>query len=153
MPADGTPIAEREWILHSPYEEPSSHWALDEHGRATEDTTPGWRNRLRRHVASWRAQAWPGVTRRAHQIVGVLVLQRAGDAAVLVPARCGDVLWGMVFSEPQTHQDLSFGPVRIGTLNTSENRAKAADQMRGFFNEAANAFGLQRGSQLRTRGT
>ena len=44
MPTDdGTLIAEREWILHSPYAEPSSHWALDEHGRATEDTAPGRR--------------------------------------------------------------------------------------------------------------
>ena len=44
MPTDdGTSIGERDWILHSPYGEPSSHWALDEHGRATEDTTPGRR--------------------------------------------------------------------------------------------------------------
>ena len=43
-PDDGTSIGERDWILHSPYAEPSSHWALDEHGRATEDTTPGRRD-------------------------------------------------------------------------------------------------------------
>ena len=64
-----------------------------------------------------------------------------------------DVLSGMVYSEPQTHQDLSFGPVRIRTLDAFENRAKAADQMRGFFNEVANAFGLQKSSQFSSRGT
>ena len=101
MPTDdGTSTAEREWILHSPYVEPSSHWALDEHGRATETTTLGRRpsstqlpvptprgddtdwtrpdpdiephgtiNRLRGHVAAWRAQAWPGVTPRVHHLL------------------------------------------------------------------------------------
>ena len=101
MPTDdGTSTAEREWILHSPYAEPSSHWALDEHGRATETTTLGRRpsstqlpvptprgddtdwtrpdpdiephgtiNRLRGHVAAWRAQAWPGVTPRVHHLL------------------------------------------------------------------------------------
>ena len=101
MPTDdGTSTAEREWILHSPYVEPSSHWALDEHGRATEITTLGRRpsstqlpvptprgddtdwtrpdpdiephgtiNRLRGHVAAWRAQAWPGVTPRVHHLL------------------------------------------------------------------------------------
>ena len=44
MPTDeGTSTTEREWILHSPYAEPSSDWALDEHGRTTETTTPGRR--------------------------------------------------------------------------------------------------------------
>ena len=45
MPTDdGTSIGERDWILHTPYAEPCSHWALDEHGRATEHTTPGRRS-------------------------------------------------------------------------------------------------------------
>ena len=43
-PEDATSTAvDRAWILHSPYAEPLSHWALDEHGRATETTTPGRR--------------------------------------------------------------------------------------------------------------
>ena len=38
---DGSSTSERRWILYSPYAEPSSHWALDEYGRATQTTTPG----------------------------------------------------------------------------------------------------------------
>lgn len=65
----------------------------------------------------------------------------------------GDVLSGMVYSEPQTHTDLSFGPLRIRTLDVFENRGKAASQMRGFFNEVANAFGLRRSYQFGAEGT
>ncbi len=64
-----------------------------------------------------------------------------------------DLLSGMVYSEPQTHADLSFGPIRIRTLDAFENRGKAARQMRGFFNEVANAFGLRRSFQFGHEGT
>ena len=65
----------------------------------------------------------------------------------------GDVLSGVVYSEPQTRADLSFGPLRIRTLDVFENRGKAANQMRGFFNEVANAFGLRRSYQFGATGT
>ena len=65
----------------------------------------------------------------------------------------GDVLSGVVYSEPQTRADLSFGPLRIRTLDVFENRGKAANQMRGFFNEVANAFGLRRSYQFGAAGT
>ena len=64
-----------------------------------------------------------------------------------------DMLSGVVYSEPQTHTDLSFGPLRIRTLDVFENRGKAANQMRGFFNEVANAFGLRRSYQFGAEGT
>ena len=56
MPVDdGTLIGERDWILHSPYAEPSSHWALDEHGRAMEcqrspESVSFWTGRRPQHV-------------------------------------------------------------------------------------------------------
>ncbi len=64
----------------------------------------------------------------------------------------GDVFSDMVYSEPQTYADLSFGPIRIRTLDAFENRGKAANQMRGFFNEVANAFGLRRSYQFGAEG-
>ena len=30
--------ADREWVLHTPYAEPTRHWQLDEHGRAMTST-------------------------------------------------------------------------------------------------------------------
>ena len=35
--------AERGWILHTPYVEPTRHWQLDDHGRAMGSTKPGRR--------------------------------------------------------------------------------------------------------------
>lgn len=64
----------------------------------------------------------------------------------------GDVFSDMVYSEPQPRADLSFGPIRIRTLDAFENRGKAANQMRGFFNEVANAFGLRRSYQFGAEG-
>ena len=37
---DGLPLADHDWILHTPYAEPTRHWKLDDHGRATTHTEP-----------------------------------------------------------------------------------------------------------------
>ena len=64
----------------------------------------------------------------------------------------GDIFSDLVYSEPQTRAELSFGPLRIRTLDAFENRGKAAIQMRAFFNEIANAFGLRRSFQFGAEG-
>ena len=38
---DGTSTAAHDWILHTPYAEPTRHWKLDDHGRATNQHGPG----------------------------------------------------------------------------------------------------------------
>ena len=64
MPTDdGSSTAERQWILHSPYAEPSSHWALDEHGRAMQTTALG-RRPVRRNSLSLRPAATTPIGRR-----------------------------------------------------------------------------------------
>ena len=37
------PPVGRQWILHTPFQEPDRHWALDKHGRALQSTRPGRR--------------------------------------------------------------------------------------------------------------
>ena len=82
-------------ILHTPYEEPQSHWILDERGRTTNDKDTGRRpsqslsgipgetvsfggpdtlphnliNELRRKVTSWRKTGWPGTTSRTRSLL------------------------------------------------------------------------------------
>ena len=156
MPTDdGSSTTEREWILHSPYAEPSSHWALDEHGRATENTEPGRRpsstqlpvptprgddtdwtppdpdiephgtiNRLRRHVAAWRAQAWPGVTPRVHHLLEYW----SREGAVMRPFWCQrdaveTLIW--LFDAGPTHDPASHAAVceQLVRVNSRWNAA------------------------------
>lgn len=96
------------------------------------------------HTSTRRPQYWT---------LYVDMLNVQGYRLVLVNEdQRSDIFSGMVYSEPQTYADLSFGPIRIRTLDAFENRGKAANQMRVFFNEVANAFGLRRSFQFGAEG-
>ena len=95
------------------------------------------------HTSTRRPQYWT---------LYVDMLNVQGYRLVLVNEdQRSDIFSGMVYSEPQTYADLSFGPIRIRTLDAFENRGKAANQMRVFFNEVANAFGVAKEFSVRGR--